>query len=142
MNLRTTCPACSSTRLKSKPFGYQFKGRWLGGRECVDCGIIFLDPQPTNEELTEMYSKEYFEGDFRCGHAGSYFDSDSLDRLVNTSLLETFFHSPHVTSAVSNVCGSENSTSSLTVSEGPSCDSVTARARFPFPLLSEGRGSR
>ncbi|MBI3766062.1 MAG: class I SAM-dependent methyltransferase [Ignavibacteriales bacterium] len=88
----STCPLCSSSKLKSKPFGYRYKNRWLGGRECKDCGIIFIDPQPSAQEITEMYSKEYFEGDFRCGHAGSYFSDDSLNRLVDTSLLERIRH--------------------------------------------------
>lgn len=92
MDLRLTCPLCSSSKLKAMPFGYHHNSRWLGGCECKDCGIIFIDPQPNEEEISEMYSKEYFEGDFRCGHAGSYFDGDSLDRLVSMSLLESIRH--------------------------------------------------
>ena len=79
---------CGSSHLGEKPFGYTFKGRWLGGIECHECGIIFIHPQPTPSELTEMYSKEYFEGDFRCGHAGSYFDESTLNSLADTSLLQ------------------------------------------------------
>jgi SAM-dependent methyltransferase len=82
------CRICYSGRLSEKPFGYAFKGRWLGGIQCHECGIIFLHPQPTVEEITQMYSKEYFEGDFRCGHAGSYFDEATLDSLADSTLIK------------------------------------------------------
>lgn len=81
------CPVCASPRLREKPFGYVFNGRWLGGFACAECGIIFLHPQPTAEELAAMYSKEYFEGDFRCGHAGSYFDKTTRESLADRTLI-------------------------------------------------------
>jgi SAM-dependent methyltransferase len=56
--------------------------------ECQECGIIFIDPQPTVEEIARMYSKEYFEGDFRCGHAGSYFDESTLNSLADRLLID------------------------------------------------------
>jgi len=43
--------------------------------------VIFLDPQPTDEQIRSMYSREYFEGDFRCGHEGGYFDETTLQKL-------------------------------------------------------------
>ena len=81
------CRICSSGSVRSKPFGYRFKEKWLQAVSCDECGIIFLHPQPASEEIKQMYSKEYFEGDFRCGHAGSYFDEGSLEHLVDTGLL-------------------------------------------------------
>ena len=82
------CHICSSSRLKPRPFGYRFKGNWLGGIQCTSCGIIFLHPQPAAEDLKQMYSKDYFEGDFRCGHAESYFDGATLECLADYSILE------------------------------------------------------
>jgi SAM-dependent methyltransferase len=73
--------------LKAKPFGYSFHGRWLGAFECAACGIIFIHPQPTTNEFVQMYSKEYFEGDFRCGHAGSYFNERTRASLENEALI-------------------------------------------------------
>ena len=81
------CRICDSTRLNNKPFGYNFKDQWLGAVECASCGIIFIDPQPTAEEFRELYSAEYFEGDFRCGHEGSYFDEQTLNHLGDRDLL-------------------------------------------------------
>lgn len=81
------CHICSSSRVREKPFGYAFNNRWLGALECRSCGIIFIHPQPTAEELTQLYSKEYFEGDFRCGHAGSYFDEKTQASLADEQLI-------------------------------------------------------
>lgn len=82
------CHICGSKRLRDKPFGYQFNNKWLQSLECLDCGIIFLYPQPSAAEIVRMYSRGYFEGDFRCGHAGSYFDCATLDQLADIPLLE------------------------------------------------------
>jgi SAM-dependent methyltransferase len=73
--------------LRTRPFGYAFNDRWLGAYECRECGIIFIHPQPTSDELAQLYSKEYFEGDFRCGHAGSYFDEKTQASLADEQLL-------------------------------------------------------
>ena len=81
------CRVCASTRLVEEPFGYRFNSRWLGGLRCRDCGIIFLSPQPTPEDLRRLYSAEYFEQDYRCGHTGSYFDDQTLAALVDDALL-------------------------------------------------------
>jgi SAM-dependent methyltransferase len=82
------CHVCSSDRLVDEPFGYHFNGRWLGAVQCKDCGIIFLHPQPTAEELKRLYSVGYFEQDYRCGHEQSYFDEGTLSALVDETLLD------------------------------------------------------
>ena len=84
------CPICSRTDLRCKPFGYLYKNRWLGAIECMTCKIIFIHPQPTEQEIASLYSKEYFEHDFRCGHAGSYFDDAALEKLSEDKLLYRF----------------------------------------------------
>lgn len=86
-NESLVCSVCSSPRIHPKPFGYQFNGKWLEAVSCRDCGMIYIHPQPSPEEIAQMYSKEYFEGDFRCGHEGSYFNDDTLDRIVDETLL-------------------------------------------------------
>jgi SAM-dependent methyltransferase len=81
------CPVCVSSQVREMPFGYAFNGKWLGAFACGCCGIIFIHPQPTADEIARMYAKEYFEGDFRCGHAGSYFDEKTQSSLVDETLL-------------------------------------------------------
>lgn len=88
VHAETTCPLCASDAVRDLPFGYRFESMWLGALECDVCGIIFIHPQPSAKQLEMLYSKEYFEGDFRCGHEGSYFDTGTLDRLVDETLLE------------------------------------------------------
>lgn len=83
-----SCALCGSTRLRERPFGYTFNGKWLGALECRTCSIIFIHPQPTAGDLKQLYSREYFEGDFRCGHAGSYFDEGNLSHLADHALLD------------------------------------------------------
>lgn len=87
-SLPLNCPVCNSNTLRSKPFGYYFNQRWLGAYECRECAVIFIHPQPTQEELKQLYSREYFEGDFRCGHAGSYFDEDTVDKLSDNNFIK------------------------------------------------------
>jgi SAM-dependent methyltransferase len=82
------CPICRSSEVQDKPFQYLFQGRQLVGKGCKNCGAIFLHPQPTPEELKQLYDREYFEGgDFRCGHEGNYCDSSTLQHLTQPDLL-------------------------------------------------------
>jgi SAM-dependent methyltransferase len=85
---RSTCPICSSPSLRRKPFKYVFHASELRGWSCDRCGIIFLHPQPTAEELKQLYSAEYFEGgDFRCGHEEGYSDPATLEKMADPGLL-------------------------------------------------------
>jgi SAM-dependent methyltransferase len=82
------CRVCLSGTLGELPFGYRWDGRWFAAVECRTCGIIFLDPQPETTDLARLYSREYFEKDFRCGHTGSYFDEATRLDLQNDPVLE------------------------------------------------------
>ena len=85
---KTTCPVCSSSVVRKKPFRYVFHGSELLAWSCTRCGIIFLHPQPTPEELKRLYSAEYFEGgDFRCGHEEGYSDPATLEKVADPGLL-------------------------------------------------------
>ena len=82
------CPICGSPSVRQKPFKYIFHGSELRGRSCARCGIIFLHPQPTAEELKQLYSAEYFEGgDFRCGHEEGYSEPATLEKMADPGLL-------------------------------------------------------
>lgn len=65
------CPLCRATRSRRLPFFYAFHGRILHGVRCPDCGLVFVSPQPTEEEIVRMYDEEYFNsGDSDCGAHG------------------------------------------------------------------------
>jgi len=85
---RSACPVCSSSAVREKPFKYMFHGSELRGWSCTRCGIIFLHPQPTADELKQLYSAEYFDGgDFRCGHEEGYSDPATLEKMADPGLL-------------------------------------------------------
>ncbi len=54
---------------------------------CPSCGIIFLSPPLDHEAVRRLYSRDYYQHDFRCGYAESCFDTARHDRLVDHSLL-------------------------------------------------------
>jgi 2-polyprenyl-3-methyl-5-hydroxy-6-metoxy-1,4-benzoquinol methylase len=82
------CPICECGDCHDVAFGYRFEGMWLQAMVCPRCGIIFLHPPLSPEEIRTLYSKEYFEHDFRCGYAQSCFDSSHHDRLIDHALLK------------------------------------------------------
>src|SRR5690606_38061225 len=46
--------------LVPQPFRYLFHGRYLYGVSCPSCSLTFVHPQPSPEEIAEMYQEEYF----------------------------------------------------------------------------------
>lgn len=69
------CLACGHERLRSLPVAYAFAGAWFPLVECLTCGMRFLSVRPDAASLADLYSAEYFDADYRCGHQqGSSFD--------------------------------------------------------------------
>lgn len=64
------CNSCGHDRFLRLPFHYEWEGRRFDGARCRRCGLVTLDPLPTDEELARLYAEDYF----RCGLHG-------LDRL-------------------------------------------------------------
>jgi len=56
-SLRTDCPVCASRRL-----GYAFCHADYRIARCTDCGVMFSNPQPSDEQLSEIYNADYFLG--------------------------------------------------------------------------------
>lgn len=54
------CPLCGKTSLDKLPFRYSFHDRYLYGVQCRGCGLVFVHPQPSPEEIAAMYDEEYF----------------------------------------------------------------------------------
>ncbi len=51
----TACPICQSTRLH-----YQFSVSGYRVVRCDGCGLLMSNPQPTDEELGQIYGENYF----------------------------------------------------------------------------------
>ncbi|MBM3316769.1 MAG: class I SAM-dependent methyltransferase [Candidatus Eisenbacteria bacterium] len=54
------CALCGVQALRVMPFRYEFKERRLIGVRCPGCGLVFIDPRPSDDELRELYAEEYF----------------------------------------------------------------------------------
>lgn len=55
--LRNQCAICSSNRLH-----YAFSLKSHRVMRCEDCALMFLNPQPSDQELADIYTAEYFLG--------------------------------------------------------------------------------
>ncbi len=54
---RHFCPICNGDRLI-----YEFVSKGYPVCECSDCGLMFFNPQPSDQALKEIYSCDYFLG--------------------------------------------------------------------------------
>ncbi len=52
-----TCPVCNSARIY-----YLFSTADCRVVRCDDCGLVFLNPQPSEAELARIYGADYFLG--------------------------------------------------------------------------------
>ncbi len=68
--LAAPCPMCAAHETRVMPFRYLFHGRPIFGVRCNCCSLVFLHPQPTAEEIRDLYAEEYFT---ECGEtAGAH----------------------------------------------------------------------
>ena len=72
--LPSTCPLCDATGPKSGPR----QGDWRYAL-CATCGTAWLDPLPSDEELSGIYTRAYFEGGIAGGY-GDYAADEELHR--------------------------------------------------------------
>jgi SAM-dependent methyltransferase len=67
------CPLCDSRELRLRAFRYTFHDRFLYGTQCTRCSLVFIQPQPSRDEIRDMYSEEYFvECSESCGAHGRH----------------------------------------------------------------------
>lgn len=52
-----SCHVCEGTRIY-----YLFSSNGFRAVRCEDCGLVFLNPQPSDEELARIYGGDYFRG--------------------------------------------------------------------------------
>src|ERR1700690_3507779 len=71
------CPLCSGHNII-----YEFKKDNVRYYQCKDCNFIFLNPQPNDEELNKIYSKNYF-----IGSGDKKFEQVVLDMKKQTAAL-------------------------------------------------------
>jgi SAM-dependent methyltransferase len=65
------CWICGNPKLRVLPFRYAFRERFLVGVRCSSCSMVFVHPQPSSAEISEMYGEDYFtECSETCGAHG------------------------------------------------------------------------
>ncbi len=82
------CPLCSRPESRAFPIFYEFRGARFEARECTNCAFVFLSPRPTEAQLAQLYSDEYFLHDgAECGaHAAT--DYETAARLGSVKFPE------------------------------------------------------
>ncbi len=72
-----TCPLCTSSESVEFPIFYEFRGDRFVAQECSACGFVYLSPRPTEAQLAQLYSDEYFLHDGAdCGaHASTDYET-------------------------------------------------------------------
>ena len=76
------CAVCYSPRRT-------FLHRWGGGFEvhsCDDCGLVYTDPVPTSEELTQYYTHLSRDEGEAHGHMRPYADTEQLLPIIRRSV--------------------------------------------------------
>src|SRR5512136_2601206 len=62
------CPLCGSVQRRSFPIHYFLAAKRFDAHQCSSCAFGYLRPRPNHEELSFMYSDEYFLHDGpECG---------------------------------------------------------------------------
>lgn len=61
---RVDCNLCGSSaqrRVYSRPDGFDPEGPWYDVVECIDCGLGFVNPRPTQAEIAGYYADHYYD---------------------------------------------------------------------------------
>ena len=85
------CPLCQGVSFRIVPFRYAFNDKFLNAMKCRQCGLTSIFPRPTAEEISAMYSDEYFTvADKRTHHGTTDYISDiqKLDYTQNVVSLK------------------------------------------------------
>jgi 2-polyprenyl-3-methyl-5-hydroxy-6-metoxy-1,4-benzoquinol methylase len=55
------CDICGHSASSTLPFYYELDQTRLEGRKCRKCGLMYIHPQPNEEQILRMYGEEYFD---------------------------------------------------------------------------------
>ncbi|HMU70211.1 MAG TPA: class I SAM-dependent methyltransferase [Chitinophagales bacterium] len=82
------CVSCGHTHFSATPYYYQWNSKEFVLTTCKNCGLITMDPKPTDEELGLLYADEYFEtGQHGLNRIGMTYeqgqDKNGIDHRIN-----------------------------------------------------------
>lgn len=86
------CPLCGSERHRPFPIHYMLQGKRFGGVQCASCSFVFILPRPNKEELSFMYSDEYFLHDGADCGAHSMTDYETAAQKGSVKFPEILGH--------------------------------------------------
>lgn len=84
------CLICHGERLRPLALVYEFRGTRFPLVECAACRMRFLAVQPQGRSFEELYSRDYFEADYRCGRSCTSSFDESAFVVENRGLLDAF----------------------------------------------------
>lgn len=78
--MMSPCPLCGSLQAKQFPVWYEFRQKRFQAQRCKDCSFIYLDPRPSDEEISLLYRDEYFLHDGTdCGaHSATDYETAAV----------------------------------------------------------------
>jgi len=86
------CPLCESERHHPFPIHYLLQGKRFDGVRCASCSFVFILPRPNKEELSLMYSDEYFLHDGSDCGAHSMTDYETAAQKGSVKFPEILGH--------------------------------------------------
>ena len=91
------CNLCHGESFARLPFHYSWAGKRWQGRRCRSCGLICIDPQPSEDELARLYAADYFaDGLHGLDRAGLDYEAlHDADRTAASRLVETVLRRHH-----------------------------------------------
>jgi len=87
-----SCPVCESTQRRSFPIHYFLKGKRFDAEQCSTCSFVFILPRPNRDELSFMYSDEYFLHDGADCGAHSMTDYETAAQRGSVKFPEILGH--------------------------------------------------
>jgi len=79
------CNLCQSNELRRLPYHYLWEEKRFQGMKCRRCGLIAVDPLPSDAELERLYSHDYFDtGLHGLDQAGVDYETLADRRLDST----------------------------------------------------------
>lgn len=87
------CPLCESEHNKIYSSGYDFELETCGNEwffyECIECGCVWLNPRPSEDDLKIIYPKNYYayESDIS---ALSKFAKNNIDKIKMKKVLKKY----------------------------------------------------
>lgn len=84
--VKRICGLCGADAFRRVPFHYRWEGRRFDGIRCRYCGLVTIDPLPSDADLERLYASEYFhDGHHGLERIGSDYETWTDGRIEATA---------------------------------------------------------